>query len=164
MDFQKMAEEVLRKIWDLSEVDWKYDGPEIGTVIDALEHAYKEGAKAMRKVPIEAVESDAAQLRKDCEDMAYATGDMAIKLVAAEATCQSLLNQSSRWEAQALEAEVRIKELEGCVRELRKYYDLREKLDKLLPYTDEYGRTELKLMDVQTALAEAPKAGEESRE
>ena len=30
----------------------------------------------------------------------------------AEATCQSLLDQSSRWEAQALEAEAHIRELE----------------------------------------------------
>jgi hypothetical protein len=35
------------------------------------------------------------------------------KVEAAEATCQSLLEQSSRWEAQALEAGVRIAELEA---------------------------------------------------
>lgn len=40
-------------------------------------------------------------------------------LEVAEATCQSLLDQSSRWEAQALEAGVRIAELEARVRELR---------------------------------------------
>ena len=36
-----------------------------------------------------------------------------------EATCQSLREQSSRWEAQALEAGGRIAELEALVRELR---------------------------------------------
>jgi hypothetical protein len=41
------------------------------------------------------------------------------RLEAAEATCQSLRDQSSRWEAQALEAGVRIAELEARVRELR---------------------------------------------
>jgi len=35
------------------------------------------------------------------------------RLEAAEATCQSLLDQSSRWEAQALEAEARLVECEG---------------------------------------------------
>lgn len=36
---------------------------------------------------------------------------------------------------------------------LVEYYELREKLDGLLPYTDEYGHTELKLMRVQKTLA-----------
>ena len=42
-------------------------------------------------------------------------------LRAAETTCQSLLEQSSRWEAQALEAGVRIAELEALVRELSQW-------------------------------------------
>jgi hypothetical protein len=43
-------------------------------------------------------------------------------LRAAEATCQSLREQSSRWEAQALEAEVRIAELEAKCREYEKFF------------------------------------------
>jgi hypothetical protein len=42
-----------------------------------------------------------------------ATNDL---LVVSEATCQSLLEQSSRWEAQALEAGARVKELEAEAR------------------------------------------------
>jgi len=45
-----------------------------------------------------------------------------IDFEAAEATCQSLLEQSSRWEAQALEAEVRIAELEAKCREYEKFF------------------------------------------
>ena len=42
---------------------------------------------------------------------------------AAEAACQSLREQSSRWEAQALEAGMRIAELEAQVRGLREIAD-----------------------------------------
>ena len=47
------------------------------------------------------------------------------RLEAAEATCQSLRDQSSRWEAQALEAGVRIVELETRIKNLweRECYD-----------------------------------------
>jgi hypothetical protein len=45
------------------------------------------------------------------------------QLEAAEATCRSLLAQSSRWEAQALEAGGRIAELEALVRELRDWIE-----------------------------------------
>jgi hypothetical protein len=54
---------------------------------------------------------------------------------ASEATCQSLREQSSRWEAQALEAGVRIAELEAQVeaaREVLEVADLRGDTD--LPY------------------------------
>jgi len=44
-------------------------------------------------------------------------GRLIARAESAEATCQSLLGQSSRWEAQALEAEVRIAELEAKCRE-----------------------------------------------
>ena len=57
------------------------------------------------------------------------------RLEAAEATCQSLREQSSRWEAQALEAGVRIAELEAQVeaaREVLEVADLRGDTD--LPY------------------------------
>ena len=46
-----------------------------------------------------------------------------IDFEAAEATCQSLREQSSRWEAQALEAGMRIAELEAQVRGLREIAD-----------------------------------------
>jgi hypothetical protein len=45
------------------------------------------------------------------------------QLEAAETTRQSLIDQSSRWEAQALEAGVRIAELEAQVRGLREIAD-----------------------------------------
>ncbi len=40
---------------------------------------------------------------------------------------------------------------------LREYYELREKLDDLLPYTDDYGRAEVHLLKVQAALLESAK-------
>ena len=43
------------------------------------------------------------------------------KAEAAEATCQSLLEQSSRWEAQALEAAMCIAELEVKLKEYERF-------------------------------------------
>lgn len=36
---------------------------------------------------------------------------------------------------------------------LREYYGLRERLDELLPYTDEYGKAEIKLMKIRRDIA-----------
>jgi hypothetical protein len=54
------------------------------------------------------------ETRKNKRLLAYVDGnDKDAELEAAEATCRSLLAQSSRWEAQALEAGVRVAELEA---------------------------------------------------
>ncbi len=42
--------------------------------------------------------------------------------------------------------------------ELMEYYRLRERLDDLLPYTDEYGKTEIKLMMLRRALLDSMEA------
>ena len=60
----------------------------------------------------------ATEAQKNERLLAYVDGnDKDAELEAAEATCQSLRDQSSRWEAQALEAGVRIAELEMQIAE-----------------------------------------------
>jgi hypothetical protein len=90
------------------------------------------------------------------------------RLEAAEATCQSLLEQSSRWEAQALEAGVRIAELEaqvGAAREVLEVADLRgdtdlpNPADDLKPWTARM-RTAWEGLRVILARADAALAGE----
>jgi hypothetical protein len=83
------------------------------------------------------------------------------QLEAAETTRQSLIDQSSRWEAQALEAGVRIAEQVARVRELR------DITTSMMHYTYPTEKMRGKLVDVlarlNAALAEAPKAEEGSR-
>ena len=65
-----------------------------------------------------------AEARENERLLAYVDGnDKDAELEAAETTCQSLREQSSCWEAQALEAGVRIAELEAQVRGLREIAD-----------------------------------------
>jgi hypothetical protein len=77
------------------------------------------------------------------------------QLEAAETTRQSLIDQSSRWAAQALEAGVRIVELEARVRKARGIIVNVEYQMRLLFQS---------LQAIRAALAEAPKAGEGSHE
>ena len=62
------------------------------------------------------------ETRKNKRLLAYVDGnDKDAELEAAEATCQSLREQSSRWEAQALEAGMCIAELEVKLKEYERF-------------------------------------------
>ena len=66
---------------------------------------------------IEELAQENERRRQELQDRRFAEMDRLENLTnraeAAEATCQSLIDQSSRWEAQALEAEARLVECEG---------------------------------------------------
>jgi hypothetical protein len=63
----------------------------------------------------------ATELDEALADRRLVRVELEKRIEAAEATCQSLREQSSRWEAQALEAGVRIAELEVKLKEYERF-------------------------------------------